>query len=114
MRALNLLIFVQLLLAGLDVGRLHWSATVPLALQILGLVGFATGIGIHNLGHAGQPFLLAGSALAARQGPASRYGGTLPARAPPRLLGWAAVAAERRLRARLLDCHGADPAHGCR
>jgi hypothetical protein len=25
------------LLAGLDVGRLHWSATVPLALQILGL-----------------------------------------------------------------------------
>ena len=45
-RALNLLMFVQLLLAGLDVGRLHWSATVPLALQILGLVGFATGMGI--------------------------------------------------------------------
>jgi hypothetical protein len=41
-RALNLLMFVQLLLAGLDVGRLHWSATVPLALQILGLIGFAT------------------------------------------------------------------------
>jgi hypothetical protein len=31
-RALNLLMFVQLLLAGLDVGRLQWSATVPLAL----------------------------------------------------------------------------------
>ena len=46
MRALNLLMFVQLLLAGLDVGRLHWSATVPLALQILGLVGFATGMGL--------------------------------------------------------------------
>ena len=45
-RALNLLMFVQLLLAGLDVGRLHWSATVPLALQILGLVGFATGMGL--------------------------------------------------------------------
>ena len=45
-RALNLLVFVQLLLAGLDVGRLHWSATVPLALQILGLVGFATGMGL--------------------------------------------------------------------
>jgi hypothetical protein len=26
-RALNLLMFAQLLLAGLDVGRLHWSAT---------------------------------------------------------------------------------------
>jgi hypothetical protein len=25
-RALNLLMFMQLLLAGLDVGRLHWSA----------------------------------------------------------------------------------------
>jgi protein-S-isoprenylcysteine O-methyltransferase Ste14 len=45
-RALNLLIFMQLLLAGLDVGRLHWSATVPLALQILGLIGFTTGMGI--------------------------------------------------------------------
>ena len=45
-RALNLLMFVQLLLAGLDVGRLHWSATVPLALQVLGLVGFAMGMGL--------------------------------------------------------------------
>ena len=45
-RALNLLMFVQLLLAGLDVGRLHWSATVPFPLQILGLVGFATGMGL--------------------------------------------------------------------
>ena len=45
-RALNLLVFVQLLLAGLDVGRLHWSATVPLALQNLGLIGFAAGMGI--------------------------------------------------------------------
>jgi protein-S-isoprenylcysteine O-methyltransferase Ste14 len=44
--ALNLLTFVQLLLAGLDVGRLHWSATVPLALQVLGLVGFAMGMGL--------------------------------------------------------------------
>ena len=45
-RALNLLMFVQLLLAGLDVGRLHWSATVPFPLQILGLVGFAIGMGL--------------------------------------------------------------------
>jgi protein-S-isoprenylcysteine O-methyltransferase Ste14 len=41
--------FVQLLLAGLDVGRLHWSATVPLPLQILGVVGFATGMGLTTL-----------------------------------------------------------------
>ena len=38
-RALNLLMFAQLLLAGLDVGRLHWSATVPLPLQILAWSG---------------------------------------------------------------------------
>ena len=45
-RALNLLMFAQLLLAGLDVGRLHWSATVPFPLQILGLIGFAIGMGL--------------------------------------------------------------------
>jgi protein-S-isoprenylcysteine O-methyltransferase Ste14 len=45
-RALNLLMFAQLSLAGLDVGRLHWSATVPFPLQILGLVGFAIGMGL--------------------------------------------------------------------
>ena len=45
-RALNLFMFAQLLLAGLDVGRLHWSATVPFPLQILGLLGFAMGMGL--------------------------------------------------------------------
>ena len=45
-RALNVLIFAQLLLAGLDVGRLHWSATVPFTLQILGLIGFAMGMAL--------------------------------------------------------------------
>src|SRR5208337_4476916 len=45
-RALNLLMFVQLLLAGLDVGRLHWSATIPFPLQILGLIGLAMGMGL--------------------------------------------------------------------
>ncbi len=45
-RALNVLMFAQLLLAGLDVGRLHWSATVAFPLQTLGLVGFAIGMGL--------------------------------------------------------------------
>ena len=67
-RALNLLMFAQLLLAGLDVGRLNWSATVPFPLQILGLIGFAIGMGLNHMGHAGQPFLLAGGAIAARPG----------------------------------------------
>ena len=39
--------FLQLLLAGLDVGHgCTGLATVPLELQILGLVGFATGMGL--------------------------------------------------------------------
>src|ERR1700722_20067663 len=70
------------------------------------------GYGIDHLGHAGQPFLLAGGAPAARPGPTSSCVGTLPAGAPPRLLGRAAVAAKCRFLTRLLDCHGADPAHG--
>ena len=45
-RALNVLMFAQMLLAGLDVGRLHWSPTVPFTLQILGLIGFAMGMGL--------------------------------------------------------------------
>ena len=31
-------------IAGLDVGRYHWSDSVPLALQYIGLFGFAVGI----------------------------------------------------------------------
>ena len=45
-RALNVLMFAQLVLAGLDVGRLHWLATIPFTLQILGLIGFATGMAL--------------------------------------------------------------------
>jgi hypothetical protein len=32
--------------AGLDVGRFHWSDTVPLALQVAGLVGFVCAFGV--------------------------------------------------------------------
>ena len=45
-RALNVLMFAQLLLAGLDAGRLHWSPTVSFTLQILGLIGFAMGMAL--------------------------------------------------------------------
>ena len=33
-------------IAGLDVGRLHWSGHMPLAVQIAGLIGFALGMGL--------------------------------------------------------------------
>jgi protein-S-isoprenylcysteine O-methyltransferase Ste14 len=42
----GLLIFVHLLCAGLDVGRYHWSDTVPAQMQIAGLIGL---IGSHSL-----------------------------------------------------------------
>jgi hypothetical protein len=33
-------------IAGLDVGRFHWSDSVPLALQIAGLAIFASGLAL--------------------------------------------------------------------
>jgi protein-S-isoprenylcysteine O-methyltransferase Ste14 len=38
--------FAQYALAGLDVGRLHWTDTVPLAVQILCLVGVAAALAV--------------------------------------------------------------------
>lgn len=34
------------IIAGLDVGRFHWSSSVPLALQVVGVVGFGIGFGL--------------------------------------------------------------------
>ncbi len=42
----KLAMWVHLIVAGLDVGRYHWSDTVPIPLQISGLVGFAAGFGV--------------------------------------------------------------------
>ncbi len=33
-------------IAGLDVGRFHWSGVMPLAVQLAGLLGYAVGIGL--------------------------------------------------------------------
>ena len=40
------LFFVTWIVAGLDVGRFHWSDTVPLGLQILGLAGASAALGL--------------------------------------------------------------------
>jgi protein-S-isoprenylcysteine O-methyltransferase Ste14 len=42
---LRLVSLVHLILAALDVGRLHWSDTVPIGLQAAALIGFAAGYG---------------------------------------------------------------------
>jgi len=43
-------------IAGLDVGRFHWSDTIPLAVQIVGLVGFVAGIGVGIWAELSNPF----------------------------------------------------------
>jgi protein-S-isoprenylcysteine O-methyltransferase Ste14 len=42
----KVLLIGSLLIAGWDVGQHHWSDTVPLALQIVALIGFAAGIAL--------------------------------------------------------------------
>jgi protein-S-isoprenylcysteine O-methyltransferase Ste14 len=42
----GLLFFVTWIVAGLDVGRFHWSDTVPLGLQIAGLIVAAAAFGL--------------------------------------------------------------------
>jgi protein-S-isoprenylcysteine O-methyltransferase Ste14 len=47
LRGLGLVLFIGLhAFAGLDVGRYHWSDTVPLSLQVGGLIGFAAAMAI--------------------------------------------------------------------
>jgi protein-S-isoprenylcysteine O-methyltransferase Ste14 len=47
MRILMLpIIVVQWLIAGLDVGRFHWSDTVPAGLQMVALIGFVASLGL--------------------------------------------------------------------
>ncbi len=59
-RYLRLLAFPFILchwiVAGLDVGRFHWSDTMPFALQIVGTVGLASGMAISIWAMAVNPF----------------------------------------------------------
>ena len=41
----QLAMWTHLILAGLDIGRFHWSDSVPIPLRIVGLLGFAAGMG---------------------------------------------------------------------
>jgi protein-S-isoprenylcysteine O-methyltransferase Ste14 len=46
----------QWVVAGLDVGRYHWSDTVPLALQVAGLLATAAGVAVVVWAMAVNPF----------------------------------------------------------
>ncbi|MFH1418873.1 MAG: isoprenylcysteine carboxylmethyltransferase family protein [Planctomycetota bacterium] len=45
-RGARVAMLAHLVVAGVDVGRYHWSDAIPIPLQILGLVGFAAGFSV--------------------------------------------------------------------
>jgi len=48
--------FSHLLVAGLDVGRMHWSDSVPRALQLAGFVGLAGALALGQWASRANPF----------------------------------------------------------
>jgi len=66
--ALVVLFLVTIFMAALDVGRLHVSNHVPLALSLIALVMYNCGVGISGLGDEREFFLLAGHSRPSRAG----------------------------------------------
>ena len=56
--AAQLAMGTHLIVAGLDVGRFHWSDTIPAELHIVGLAGFAISAGVVMWAMAMNPFFL--------------------------------------------------------
>jgi protein-S-isoprenylcysteine O-methyltransferase Ste14 len=46
----------HVVLAGVDVGRFHWSGSIPLPVQLVGLIGFLAGIGLGTWAALANPF----------------------------------------------------------
>lgn len=49
-------VLAHLVLAGVDVGRFHWSGSIPLIVQLVGLIGFLAGIGLGTWAALANPF----------------------------------------------------------
>src|SRR5262249_36135270 len=47
---------VHYVLAGLDIGRFHWSDSVSIVVQVLGLVAFAAGLWLSIWAEMANPF----------------------------------------------------------
>jgi protein-S-isoprenylcysteine O-methyltransferase Ste14 len=54
--ALVLGFLAHYVLAGMDVGRFHWSGTIPLPVQVVGLIGSLAGIGVGTWAAVANPF----------------------------------------------------------
>jgi protein-S-isoprenylcysteine O-methyltransferase Ste14 len=59
---------IHYIIAGLDIGRFHWSDSVPLAVQIIGLVAFAAGLWLGIWAATVNPFFTAEVRLQADRG----------------------------------------------
>ena len=70
-------------IAGLDVGRFHWSDTVPPVVQIGGLVGMAL-----TMGGQREPVLLAGRSHPRGARPSLGHGWPVSIHPAPRLSRW--------------------------
>ena len=64
----KLLLLASLIIAGLDVGRFHWSDSVPLVARITGLAGFTLGMGVAVWSMATNPFFSSVVRLQAERG----------------------------------------------
>jgi protein-S-isoprenylcysteine O-methyltransferase Ste14 len=53
---MKLLVVVHLVIAAADIGRLHWSDTVPAALHAAGLAGYLAGVGLATWAMVVNPF----------------------------------------------------------
>jgi protein-S-isoprenylcysteine O-methyltransferase Ste14 len=68
LQLVGLLPLLDLVIAGLDRGRLHWSDSVPPWLQGLGLIAFATGCALFLWAMAVNPFFSSIARIQAERG----------------------------------------------
>lgn len=56
--ALGVGMLVHYVLAGLDIGRFHWSDSVPIAAQVVGLAAFVAGLWLSIWAEMANPFFV--------------------------------------------------------
>ncbi len=78
---------VMLVVAGLDVGRYHWSGAVSPQVQIVALVSVFLGYRLDDVGYAHQPVLFFGCSVASGSRPGGHRLGPLPIRTSPGYTG---------------------------
>jgi protein-S-isoprenylcysteine O-methyltransferase Ste14 len=55
---LGLGLFSHYVIAGLDAGRFHWSGSIPLPVQLVGLLGYIVGVVLSTWAEVSNPFFI--------------------------------------------------------